>query len=78
MPFEVLRSEFDAFGYDVVIEANRVLRHVQLKSTVTTGRRAHVDVQLALANKPGGCVVWVFVDRADARKGREPPVSLWW
>ncbi|MGJ0237730.1 hypothetical protein ACQEPB_04300 [Novosphingobium fluoreni] len=69
MPFEVMRSEFDAFGYDVVIEANRVLRHVQLKATVATGSRAHVDVQLALAHKPGGCVVWVFVDPVTLRLG---------
>lgn len=62
LPFEVLRSEFDAFGYDVVIEANRVLRHIQLKATTAKGARAHVDVQVALAGKPGGCVVWVFVD----------------
>lgn len=62
MPFEVLRSEFDAFGYDVVIEANQVMRHIQLKATTAAGARANVDVQLALAEKPGGCVVWLFVD----------------
>lgn len=62
LPFEVLRAEFDAFGYDLAIEANRVLRHVQLKATTAEGKRAHVDVQLALAEKPGGCVVWIFVD----------------
>ena len=68
-PFEVLRSEFDAFGYDIIIEANRVLRHVQLKATTAAGARAHVDVQVALANKPGGCVVWIFVDPATLRLG---------
>jgi len=62
LPFEVLRAEFDANGYDVVIEAGSVLRHVQLKATATTGRRAHVDVQIALTEKPSGCVVWLFVD----------------
>lgn len=62
LPFEVLRAEFDANGYDVVIEAGSVLRHVQLKATATTGRRAHVDVQTALTEKPSGCVVWLFVD----------------
>lgn len=62
LPFEVLRAEFDANGYDVVIEAGSVLRHVQLKATATTGRRAHVDVQTALSEKPNGCVVWLFVD----------------
>jgi len=69
MPFEVLRSEFDAFGYDIVIEANQVLRHVQLKATTFSGARAHVDVQLALATKPGGCVVWIFVDQETLRLG---------
>ncbi len=62
LPFEVLRSEFDAFGYDIVIEANQVMRHIQLKATTAAGARSHVDVQVALAGKPGGCVVWVFVD----------------
>lgn len=62
MPFEILRAEFDAFGYDLVIEANGVLRHVQLKATRASGARASVDVQLALAQKPGGCVVWIVVD----------------
>ena len=62
-PFEVLRSEFDAFGYDVVIEVGGILRHFQLKATVSTGRRANVDIQVALGDKPGGCVVWIFVDK---------------
>lgn len=61
-PFEVLRAEFDANGYDVVLEAAGLLRHVQLKATAATGRRAHVDINLSLAEKPGGCVVWIFVD----------------
>ena len=69
MPFEVLRSEFDAFGYDIIVEANRVLRHVQLKATTSAGARANVDVQVALANKPGGCVVWIFVDPATLKLG---------
>lgn len=61
-PFEVLRAEFDASGYDMAIEAGGRLRHVQLKATASTGSRASVDVQLALADKPGGCVVWIYVD----------------
>jgi hypothetical protein len=69
MPFEVLRSEFDAFGYDLAIEANGVLRHIQLKATVASGARVNVDVQLALAEKPGACVVWIFVDPKTFRLG---------
>ena len=62
LPFEVLRAEFDANGYDVAIEAGGLLRHVQLKATTALGRRANVDVQLSLANKPGGCIIWIYVD----------------
>lgn len=73
MQFEVLRAEFDAFGYDLVIEANGVLRHVQLKATRASGARASVDVQLALARKPGGCVVWIVVEPDTL----EPGSFLW-
>ena len=62
MPFEILRSEFDAFGYDLVIECNGVLRHIQLKAMRKSARTAGVDIQLALADKPGGCVIWMAVD----------------
>lgn len=63
-PFEILRSEFDGHGYDVVIEARGVVRHVQLKATRIGGKRATVDVNLSLTRKPGGCVVWFMVDEA--------------
>jgi hypothetical protein len=33
---EVLRSEVDASGFDVVFECNGVLRHVQLKTSGAT------------------------------------------
>lgn len=38
------------------------MRHVQLKATAAMGTRASVDIQVALGDKPGGCVVWIFVD----------------
>jgi hypothetical protein len=68
-PFEVLRSEFDGFGYDVVIEAKGILRHVQLKATRVGGKRAYVDVGLSLTNKPGGCVIWFMVDERNLAIG---------
>lgn len=69
MPFEVLRSEFDAFGYDLAVEANGVLRHVQLKTLKATAKTAHVDIQLALGEKPGGCIVWMLVDPETLKPG---------
>ncbi len=59
---EVARSEVDT-GYDLVLEARGVLRHVQLKSTRRGGKAAHQIVQLSLGQKRSGCVVWIeFAD----------------
>lgn len=59
---EVLRSEVDASGYDVVIECNNVLRHIQLKTSKRNAKAAVQKVNVALADKPGGCVVWLIRD----------------
>lgn len=69
VPFEVLRAEFDAHGYDLVLEANGIARHIQLKATRLGGKRADVDVSLELARKPGGCVVWFMVDETSLTLG---------
>jgi hypothetical protein len=59
---DVLRSEFDAQGHDVVLEAAGVIRHVQLKATVEGGKRRDVDINVRLRAKPSGCVVWMNHD----------------
>lgn len=56
---EVLRSEVDASGYDVVLECNEVLRHVQLKTSRRESKTARQKVNIALAAKPSGCIVWI-------------------
>lgn len=61
---EVLRAEYDAAGYDLVLEADGIVRHVQLKAMRADGKRAHVDINLELARKPSGCVIWMLVDPA--------------
>lgn len=52
---EILRPEFDAHGYDVVMSRGSIVRHVQLK-TQAAGK---VSVSRALAEKPSGCIVWI-------------------
>ena len=59
---EVLRAEVDMGGYDLVVEANRVLRYIQLKSSHRTAATASVPVNINLENKPGGCVIWMRFD----------------
>ena len=61
---EVLRAETDTSGYDLAIEVEGMLRHVQLKAMRSDGMRRKVDLHLGLAAKPAGCVVWMLVDPA--------------
>jgi hypothetical protein len=56
---EILRPEFDAHGYDVVMSRGAVVRHVQLK-TQAAGK---VSVGHALSQKPSGCVVWIGLEK---------------
>jgi hypothetical protein len=59
---EVLKSEVDRGGYDIVLEASGVLRHVQLKSSFRGSKVREVDVSTKLLNKPGGCILWLEFD----------------
>ncbi len=55
---EVLRSEFDAHGYDIVLARGSIVRHIQLKTQAS----GDVGINLALTKKPSGCVIWVAID----------------
>jgi hypothetical protein len=57
---EVLRSEFDAHGYDLVMARGRVVRHIQFK-TGTARKPSEVSVARTLAEKPSGYVIWIRV-----------------
>lgn len=59
---EILKSEFDAGGYDLVLTHQAYTRHIQLKVSRLGGSRSHVSVNLRLSAKPSGCVVWIEVD----------------
>ncbi len=66
---EVLRSEVDGAGYDVVLECRSITRHVQLKAARLGGTRANVGVNVNLANKPSGCVIWVYFNPKSLQLG---------
>ena len=59
---EVARTQTDAQGYDLMLACDGVIRHVQLKASKAGGRTATQNVNVALADKPGGCVVWIVVE----------------
>jgi hypothetical protein len=58
---EVLRSEFDAGGYDLVMSCKKIVRHIQFKTTLVKGKRANVNASLKLMDKPSGCIIWIFI-----------------
>jgi len=58
---EVLRSEFDAGGYDLVMSRGKVDRHIQFKTVTVGGRAAKTKISLKLMDKPSGCVIWIVV-----------------
>lgn len=60
--YEVLHGICDRNGYDVVIEAKGVIRHIQLKAVVEAGKVGHFDLQVALASKPSGCAIRIDWD----------------
>ena len=45
-----------------MLECNDILRHVQLKTSKVDGKTANQKVNVALASKPSGCVVWIVRD----------------
>ena len=58
---EVLRPEFDAHGYDLVMARGRIVRHIQFK-TGKTNKPGKVSLARALADKPSGCAIWIRVE----------------
>jgi hypothetical protein len=63
LDIEVLKSEVDRGGYDVVLESNGIIRHIQLKSSFRGSKVREVDVSTKLLRKPSGCIVWLEFDR---------------
>ena len=66
---EVLRAEVDRGGYDLVLECNGIVRHVQLKSSRRGAKTDSVDIQMQLTAKPCGCVVWIYFDEVSLDLG---------
>lgn len=58
---EVLRSDFDAGGYDLVMVSGKVVRHIQFKTVTAGGKATSVTANLKLTDKPSGCILCVVV-----------------
>lgn len=58
----ILRSQTDADGYDLVLETEKVTRHVQLKTSGIDATTSNQKVSLKLGGRPSGCVVWIILN----------------
>lgn len=56
---EVARAEVDAAGYDLILELDGDIRHVQLKASRKGGSTKKQTINRKLADRRGGCIVWV-------------------
>lgn len=61
---EMLKSQVDDSGHDLILEANTIARHIQLKASHRGSATSRVNVNDALARKPSGCVIWMSLDPA--------------
>ncbi len=59
---ELLKPQVDDSGYDLVLEANGIVRHVQLKASHHGAATPGVNIHLVLAKKPSGYVIWLRFD----------------
>lgn len=59
---EISKPEVGRAGCDLIAECNGHVRHIQLKASIRGSRTSRQTVNLLLAEKPSGCVVWVHFD----------------
>ena len=66
---EVSKPEVDNSGYDIIAEANGVIRHIQLKTAFIGSATATQKIHISLAKKPSGCVVLVYFNNETLELG---------
>ena len=61
---EVLKPQVDDGGYSLVLEANGIVRHIQMKASFTGSTVRETKVNALLASKPSGCIIFIWFDKA--------------
>ena len=62
---DILRAEVDSSGYDLVLECAGIRRYIQLKSSRADAKTSRQTVNVKLAEKAGGCIIWLFDSDSD-------------
>jgi hypothetical protein len=66
---EVSKPEADNSGYDLIVESQDVIRHIQLKSAFVGAKTSKQNVNVTLSTKQSGCIVWVYFDQGNLKLG---------
>ena len=66
---EIAKPEVDNSGYDIIAEAKGLVRHIQIKTSIIGGKTASQKVHTKLAEKPSGCVVWIYFNEGTMELG---------
>ena len=74
---EVLHAEVDAAGYDLILQTEHVVRHVQLKATRKGSKTQRQIINRKLSAREGGCVVWTTY-AIDEETFRTRLTYRWW
>jgi hypothetical protein len=59
---QVLKPEVDAAGYDLVLSLGKVIRHVQLKTSMHDASTQSQPIHGSLGEHASGCVVWIVLN----------------
>ena len=59
---EILKPEVDSNGYDLVITYGMIVRHIQLKTSLSGSSTAKQNINKNLANHISGCVIWIILE----------------
>jgi len=66
---EIAKPEVDNSGCDIIIEANGIIRHIQLKAAFLGSSTVSQKIHVSLAKKPSGCVILVYFDNETLELG---------
>ena len=66
---EIAKPEVDNSGYDIIAETAGLVRHIQIKTSIIGGKTSSQKVHTKLAEKPSGCVVWVYFNEQTMQLG---------
>jgi hypothetical protein len=66
---EIAKPEVDNSGYDLIAAVKGLVRHIQLKTSIMGGKTAFQKVHTKLAEKPRGCVVWIYFNEETLHLG---------